>query len=106
MPVVGTTEEGSKELKEVMGEKAFPYTARSSAILVGKLEPMRLLNFHQNAETKYAISSGLREAPNNPVKIQNSWTRSPSLKPSVNRVRDHLPYKIETGGHAPRFSCA
>lgn len=25
MPVVGTTEEGSKELKEVMGDKAFPY---------------------------------------------------------------------------------
>lgn len=25
MPVVGTTEEGSKELKEVMGNKAFPY---------------------------------------------------------------------------------
>lgn len=32
MPVVGTTEEGSKELKEVMGEKAFPYPKPPSLI--------------------------------------------------------------------------
>ncbi len=32
MPVVGTTEEGSKELKDVMGEKAFPYPKPPSLI--------------------------------------------------------------------------
>ena len=32
MPIVGTTEEGSKELKEVMGEKAFPYPKPPSLI--------------------------------------------------------------------------
>ena len=32
MPVVGTTEEGSKDLKEVMGEKAFPYPKPPSLI--------------------------------------------------------------------------
>ncbi len=32
MPVVGTTEEGSKELKEVMGDKAFPYPKPPSLI--------------------------------------------------------------------------
>ena len=32
MPVVGTTEEGSKDLKETMGEKAFPYPKPPSLI--------------------------------------------------------------------------
>ena len=32
MPLVGTTEEGSKELKEIMGEKAFPYPKPPSLI--------------------------------------------------------------------------
>ena len=32
MPVVGTTEEGSKDLKEAMGEKAFPYPKPPSLI--------------------------------------------------------------------------
>ncbi len=32
MPIVGTTEEGSKDLKEVMGEKAFPYPKPPSLI--------------------------------------------------------------------------
>ena len=32
MPVVGTTEEGSKELKNVMGDKAFPYPKPPSLI--------------------------------------------------------------------------
>lgn len=32
MPVVGTTEEGSKELKDVMGDKAFPYPKPPSLI--------------------------------------------------------------------------
>jgi adenine-specific DNA-methyltransferase len=32
MPIVGTTEEGSKELKEVMGDKAFPYPKPPSVI--------------------------------------------------------------------------
>lgn len=32
MPVVGTTEEGSKELKDIMGDKAFPYPKPTSLI--------------------------------------------------------------------------
>lgn len=93
MPVVGTTEEGSKELKEVMGDKAFPYP-KPPSLLKGLLaqatrpDDIVLDFFAGSGTTAHAVLELNKEDGGRRRFIMCSSTEAAANEPGKNVCRD------------------
>lgn len=107
MPVVGTTEEGSKELKEVMGDKAFPYP-KPPSLLKGLLaqatrpDDIVLDFFAGSGTTAHAVLELNKEDGGRRRFIMCSSTEAAANEPGKNVCRDVCAERIRRviSGHA------
>lgn len=93
MPIVGTTEEGSKELKKLMGDKAFPYPKPPSlmkALLAQATQPGDIVLdfFAGSGTTGHAVLELNAEDGGNRSFILCSSTEATTAEPSKNLSRD------------------
>ena len=96
MPVVGTTEEGSKDLKEAMGEKAFPYPKPPSLIKNLLAQATRpgdiVLDFFAGSGTtgQAVLELNAEDGEGQPPRrfILCSSTEATAKKPAKNLCRD------------------
>jgi adenine-specific DNA-methyltransferase len=93
MPIVGTTEEGSKEIKELMGGKAFPYPKPPSlikALLVQASQPGDIVLdfFAGSGTTGQAVLELNAEDGGNRSFILCSSTEATAKEPHKNLCRD------------------
>ncbi|OYT91900.1 MAG: site-specific DNA-methyltransferase [Burkholderiales bacterium PBB3] len=115
MPVVGTTEEGSKELKDLMGDKAFPYPKPPSvikALLAQATKPNdTILDFFAGSGTTgQAVLELNAEDGGNRRFILCSSTEATAKEPDKNLCRDvcaeRLRRVIAGYGGKPGYSLA
>lgn len=93
MPIIGTTEEGSKELKQIMGDKAFPYPKPPSflkALLAQGSQPTDIVLdfFAGSGTTAQAVLELNAEDDGNRRFILCSSTEANSKEPNKNLCRD------------------
>ena len=115
MPIVGTTEEGSKELKEVMGDKAFPYPKPPSvikALLAQATQPNDIVLdfFAGSGTTGQAVLELNAEDGGKRRFVLCSSTEATAKEPDKNLCRDVCAERIRrviTGyGGKPGYSLA
>jgi len=109
MPLVGTTEEGSKELKDLMGDKAFPYPKPPSvikALLAQAVGPDDIvLDFFAGSGTTGQVVLELNaEDSGNRKFILCSSTEATTKEPQKNICRDVCAERLRRvmGGYADK----